>query len=170
MALTNRWLISVPDRDPKRKRMILFSLKSKSVVIDVNTLRHGMCPVSLSDKTSYRKISRTLEVARLVVQSITVKSDRHIGGTAVEVPVKFQSNQTISKTKFATSILCEILEQYVLSDIETGPWLHEYASVSWFIIVSGNDWPPVRHAFITWFNAGLLSIAPQGKTVKLESK
>ena len=45
-----------------------------------------------------------------------MKFDRHIGSTAAEVPVKFQSD-----TNLAASILYEILRKDVFSDIETGP-------------------------------------------------
>ena len=50
-----------------------------------------------------------------------MKFDRHIGSTAAEVPVKFQSDRTILNTNLAASRLYEILRKDVLSDIETGP-------------------------------------------------
>ena len=40
---------------------------------------------------------------------------------AAEVPVNFQSDRTILNTNLVTSRLCDILQQDVLSDIETGP-------------------------------------------------
>ena len=52
-----------------------------------------------------------------------MKFDRHIGSTAAEVPVKFQSDRTILNTNLAASRLYEILRKDVFSDIETGPWL-----------------------------------------------
>ena len=52
---------------------------------------------------------------------IALKFDRHIGSTAAEVPVKFQSHQTILNTNLAASRLYEILQKDVFSDIETGP-------------------------------------------------
>ena len=52
---------------------------------------------------------------------IDLKFDGHIGSTAAEVTVKFQSDRTILNTNLAASRLHEILRQDVLSDIETGP-------------------------------------------------
>ena len=56
-----------------------------------------------------------------------MKSRSHEIGTLscriaiVEVPVKFQSDQTILNTNLAASRLYEILRKDVFSDIETGP-------------------------------------------------
>ena len=50
-----------------------------------------------------------------------MKFDRHIGSTAAEVPVKFQSDQTILNTNLAASRLYEILRKDIFSGIETGP-------------------------------------------------
>ena len=75
-------------------------------------------PVSISDKTSYRKILRCLEAAILVVWIIA---------GAAEVPVKFQSNRTILNTNIAASRLTrsyEILQLDVWMDIETGDRSH----------------------------------------------
>ena len=52
---------------------------------------------------------------------IALKFDRHLGSTAVDVAVKFQSDQAILNTNLAASRLCEILQWDVLSDIEKGP-------------------------------------------------
>ena len=52
---------------------------------------------------------------------MALKFDRHIGSTAAEVPVKFQSDRTILNTNLAASRLDEILRKDVFSDIETGP-------------------------------------------------
>ena len=52
-----------------------------------------------------------------------MKFDRHIGSTAAEVPVKFQSDRTILNANLAASRLYEILRKDVFSDIETGPRL-----------------------------------------------
>ena len=76
-------------------------------------------PVSISEKTSFRKISYSLEATR-----VALKFDRHIGSTAVEVPVKFQSDRTILNTNLAASRLYEILRKDVFSNIETGPRGH----------------------------------------------
>ena len=47
---------------------------------------------SLSGRTSYRKISRSLETASLCYNDrIALKFDRHLDSTAAEMPVKFQS-------------------------------------------------------------------------------
>ena len=39
-----------------------------------------------------------------------------------KMPVKFQSDGTILDTNLAASRLCEILQSYVVSEIETEPW------------------------------------------------
>ena len=54
----------------------------------------GRHPVSISEKTTYRKISWSLEAARFVFR-IALKFDRHFGSIAADVPVKFQSDTTI---------------------------------------------------------------------------
>ena len=55
-----------------------------------------------------------------------MKFDGHIGSTAAEVPVKFQSDRTILNANLAASRLYEILRKNVFSDIETEPSLpHE---------------------------------------------
>ena len=65
--------------------------------------------------------SRSHEIGTLNL-CIALKFDRHIGSTAAEVPVKFQSDQTFLNTNFAASRLNEILRKDIFSDIETGPW------------------------------------------------
>ena len=65
--------------------------------------------------------SRSHEIGTLNCR-ITLKFDRHIGSTAAEVPVKFQSDRTILNTNLAALRLHEILRKDVFSDIETGPW------------------------------------------------
>ena len=75
--------------------------------------RHdARCPVSIADKTSYRKISWSFEAARSVFQiyHIAWKFDRHIGSTAAGEPVKLQSDRTILKTNLAASRLYEIFQ------------------------------------------------------------
>ena len=57
-----------------------------------------------------------------------MKFDRHIGSTAAEVPVKFQSDRTILNTNLAASRHYEILRKDVFPDIETGP----RASTQWY--------------------------------------
>ena len=64
--------------------------------------------------------SRSHEIGTLNCR-IALKFDRHIGSTASEVPVKFQSDRTILNTNLAASRLYEILQKDVFSDIETGP-------------------------------------------------
>ena len=64
-------------------------------------------PVPISDKMSYRKISWSLEAARLVVQIIA--SLWNLTGTSTALlPVKFQSDRTILNTNLAASRLCAI--------------------------------------------------------------
>ena len=67
-------------------------------------------PISISDKTSYRKISWCVEVARFVfrivwsLSNMTGTSADH-GSTAADVPVKFQSDaiiQSISRLRELT--------------------------------------------------------------------
>ena len=65
--------------------------------------------------------SRSHEIGTLNSR-IALKFDRHIGSTAAEVPVEFQSDRTILNTNLAASRLYEILRKDVFSDIETGPW------------------------------------------------
>ena len=64
--------------------------------------------------------SRSHEIGTLNCR-IALKFDRHIGSTAAEVPVKFQSDRTILNANLAASRLYEILRKDVFSDIETGP-------------------------------------------------
>ena len=80
-------------------------------------------PVSISDKTSYRK-SRCHEIGSLNY-CIAFKFDRHIGSIAAEVPVKFQSDRTILNTNLGAPRLHVILRLYILSGIETGCWARE---------------------------------------------
>ena len=68
--------------------------------------------------------SRSHEIGTLNCR-IALKFDRHIGSTAAEVPVKFQSDRIILNTNLAASRLNEILRKDVFSDIETGPRSHD---------------------------------------------
>ena len=62
-------------------------------------------PVSISDKTSYRKTSLSLEAARFILR--TVRSLWHLTG-------KFQNDATILTTNPAASRLHQILRYDVL--------------------------------------------------------
>ena len=53
----------------------------------------GLCP--LSGKKSYRKISWSLD------DNVALKFDRHLGSTAADVPVKFQSDCKSLNTNLA---------------------------------------------------------------------
>ena len=53
--------------------------------------------------------------------SIALKFHRHIGSGAAEVPVNFKIEQTILNTNLEASRFCEIFQQDILSDTETGP-------------------------------------------------
>ena len=84
-------------------------------------------PVSTSHKTSYFKISQSLEAAWFVF--IIVRSLWNVTSTSAAVlpmclsnfkAIKFQSDRAIFNTNLAVSRLCEIL--HVLWDIKTGPW------------------------------------------------
>ena len=94
-------------------------------------LPQGQGPHPISDKTSYRKNlvkSRIPEIIDLNHRRITLKFDRLLDSTAVEVPVKFQSDPAILSINIATSRLFEILQQDVLLDIETRPWMLQLIS------------------------------------------
>ena len=60
---------------------------------------------SLSGKTSYRQISRSLKAAWLDVYNdgIALKFDRHIGSVAVQVPFKFRDNWKSLNANLAAS-------------------------------------------------------------------
>ena len=68
-------------------------------------------PVSISDTTSYCKISHSLEGAKFEfrIARFALKFDRQLGSRAVDVPVKFQSHALIQTTNLAASRLHEIL-------------------------------------------------------------
>ena len=55
---------------------------------------------SQSGRTSYGKISGSLEAARFRVQTfpVTMKSERHLGSSTAEMPVKFQRDTIIKNT------------------------------------------------------------------------
>ena len=60
-----------------------------------------LSPISISNKTSYRKISWSPEVMKLVSLNycITFKFDRHVGSTDAKVPVKFRRNRVILNSR-----------------------------------------------------------------------
>ena len=71
---------------------------------------------SLSERTSYRKISQdSLEAAIFGFYTfpITLKSYRRLGSASAEMIVEFQSGTVIITSSFATSRLHEILRQDV---------------------------------------------------------
>ena len=63
--------------------------------------------VTLNDKTSYRKISSGCREIRVETFPITLKFKRHIGSSAAEMPVKFQSITIIRIFNIAASRLHE---------------------------------------------------------------
>ena len=77
-------------------------------------------PVSISEKTSFRKISWSIEATRLVLW-IVVSLWNLPGTSAGMQPVEFQNDQTMLNTNLAASRLYEISRKDVFSDIETGP-------------------------------------------------
>ena len=84
------------------------------------SLRIIQGPVSIYDKTSYRKISWSLEAVRFVFK--IVWSLWNLTGTsAALLPVKFQSDVIFLTATLMASRLHEILRWDVLSDIEMGP-------------------------------------------------
>ena len=66
--------------------------------------------------------SRSREIGNLNYHG-ALRFDRYIGCSATDVPVKFQSDRTFLNTNLAASRLCQILQEDVLLDIETGPWI-----------------------------------------------
>ena len=65
-----------------------------------------LCLYSLSGKTSYPKISRSLELWDSGLHFlIALKSDKHFDSSAAEMPVKFQSDMIIIACNFAASRL-----------------------------------------------------------------
>ena len=82
-----------------RGRIRTYQWKSSSRQLPESDRNPGLGTFSISDKTPHCKISWSLEAARLVVEMITLKFDRHIGSSAAEVAVKFQSDRTILHTK-----------------------------------------------------------------------
>ena len=90
-----------------------------------NHRSHVTCeqdPVSISDKTSYCKISWRLEAAIGSLNCfIALRFDRRVSSSAAAGPVKFQSDWTILNPILAALRLHDILLWDVLSDIETGP-------------------------------------------------
>ena len=72
----------------------------------------NMGPVSISNKTSYCKISRSLVAVGFVFR--IVRSLGNLTGTSAALKI-------ISTTKLAASRIIEILRWDVFSDIETGP-------------------------------------------------
>ena len=77
---------------------------------DPNTSSHTQGLYSLSGRTSYRKISWSLEVARLDYNdSIALKFDRHLSSAAADVPVKYQSDWKSLNPNLSVSSLREIL-------------------------------------------------------------
>ena len=76
-------------------------------VASMGALTLGLC--SLSGKTSYYKISWSLEVARFGFRLlIALKFDRHLGSNAAEIPVRFQRETIIITLNLAASRLHEI--------------------------------------------------------------
>ena len=65
-------------------------------------------PVSISDKTSYRKISQSLEAARFVFRIVRPLWNLHLGSTAAGVPVKSQNDTNILRPNLAPSRLYDI--------------------------------------------------------------
>ena len=69
---------------------------------------HDQGPISISDKTSHRKIWRSLEAARLVVQIIALLWN-FAGISAAVLPRCLSSDRTILNTNLANLRLHEIL-------------------------------------------------------------
>ena len=82
-------------------------------------------PVSISDKTSYHKISWSLEAAKLgsLNYRIALKFDRHVRSTVAKVPVKFQSDRTILNTNLAASRLWDLTIRRLVGYWNRASWL-----------------------------------------------
>ena len=82
-------------------------LDTSTTVALLEQLLQGL--YSLSGKTSYRKISWSLEAARFGLNfPIALKFGRYLGSAAAELSVKFQSDTTIATSNLAASRLHEI--------------------------------------------------------------
>ena len=68
-------------------------------------------PVSISDKTSCRRISWSLKSREIgsLNYHIALKFDWHLGSSAAEVPVKSQSDWTVINSNLTASRLHKIL-------------------------------------------------------------
>ena len=73
---------------------------------------------------------------------IAKKFDRHISS-------KFQSDWSILNTNFATSGLCEILQQDALSDIEMGPCSMANPLITFCSMITTNAGPCITNVFAT---------------------
>ena len=80
---------------------------SKSLTVSITScITSNISSEMSSYKTSYRKISRCFEAARLVIYlnyCTALRFDRHVGSSAVNVPVKFQSDRTALNTNLEAS-------------------------------------------------------------------
>ena len=70
----------------------------------------------LNYKTSYRKVSQSLEAGRLAVKTIVQKLERRIYSNTIEKPVNFQSDQIIPNTYLGFETLLDCFMS-VLSNI-----------------------------------------------------
>ena len=87
-----------------------------------SSLPRAQGPVSISDETSYCKISQSIEAARLkfiIVPSLWI-FDRRLTNAATEMADKFQSDAIIYITNLAPGDFTRYLTIKHLSDIETG--------------------------------------------------
>ena len=86
--------------------------------------------VSISDKTSYYKISHSLEAARFVFR--TVRSLWNFTGTSAALLPMCLLNLKVIRIflpPISRSRLCEISRLDFLSDIETGPWKLHFSEI-----------------------------------------
>ena len=96
-----------------------------------NAVRYhcNMGAVSISDKASYSKISRSREPF-IRNCPIALKFDRHLGSTAADAPVKFPCGYLTNQSRgFATGRDFIVI---VILDIETEPWFNMTSSYQYW--------------------------------------
>ena len=103
----------------------------------------------LSGKTSYCQVSLNLVTARFScsVCSIVLKSNRRLGSSTAEAPVKFQNDTIISTSNLVALILCDIFvtTSYQLVNRSLG---HKTYNKAWRVcIIPG---PPCISLGRTW--------------------
>ena len=110
LALTHRYVLT---RHPKLGCWYLHHCNQFGGVTlkDKGKIGHYLGPVSISKRCLIlrsHKVSKPLDWINNGL--IALKFDRHLGSSAAEVPVKFQSYHTILTTNLVALRLCEVLQ------------------------------------------------------------